>query len=223
MTSSTVTSHRDALVDRHDPDRGSRVAARRAGRARRTGPSSSRSARLRPAAPTTPYGEGLARLLTRKLGLPVACARDRRPGRKPQADRIRRDRACVRHARHRAAGMERQRRLDRRKAIPQRTGSVSDVRHAVPVHRAGRLPRSARSRISSGKRVGIGPQGGTGGIYTPLLFKALKTDASFSTGAGPTSQRSSARASSTRWSSLAACRFPRSPTSRRRRHSATFR
>ena len=29
----------------------------------------------------------------------------------------------------------------------------------------------------AGKRVGIGPQGGTGGVYTPLVLKALKTDA----------------------------------------------
>ncbi len=34
----------------------------------------------------------------------------------------------------------------------------------------------------SGKRVGIGPQGGTGGIYTPLVLKALKMDASFASG-----------------------------------------
>jgi TRAP transporter TAXI family solute receptor len=33
-----------------------------------------------------------------------------------------------------------------------------------------------------GKRVGIGPQGGTGGIYTPLLFQALKANANFATG-----------------------------------------
>jgi TRAP transporter TAXI family solute receptor len=34
----------------------------------------------------------------------------------------------------------------------------------------------------SGKRVGIGPQGGTGGIYSPLVFKALKMEASFASG-----------------------------------------
>jgi TRAP transporter TAXI family solute receptor len=34
----------------------------------------------------------------------------------------------------------------------------------------------------AGKQVGIGPQGGTGGVYTPLVFKALKTGASFATG-----------------------------------------
>jgi TRAP transporter TAXI family solute receptor len=34
----------------------------------------------------------------------------------------------------------------------------------------------------SGRQIGIGPQGGTGGIYTPLVFKALKTGASFATG-----------------------------------------
>ncbi len=34
----------------------------------------------------------------------------------------------------------------------------------------------------SGRQIGIGPQGGTSGIYTPLVFKALKTGASFATG-----------------------------------------
>lgn len=29
----------------------------------------------------------------------------------------------------------------------------------------------------AGKRIGIGPQGGTGGIYTPLILKALKVEA----------------------------------------------
>lgn len=32
------------------------------------------------------------------------------------------------------------------------------------------------------KQVGIGPQGGTGGVYTPLVFKAINTSASFVTG-----------------------------------------
>lgn len=34
----------------------------------------------------------------------------------------------------------------------------------------------------AGKKVGIGPQGGTGGVYTPLVFKAIKTEANFTTG-----------------------------------------
>jgi len=34
----------------------------------------------------------------------------------------------------------------------------------------------------SGKRVGIGPQNGTGGIYSPLVFKAIKTTPTFATG-----------------------------------------
>src|SRR5262245_39613898 len=34
----------------------------------------------------------------------------------------------------------------------------------------------------SGKQVGIGPEGGTGGIYTPLMFKALSITAPFITG-----------------------------------------
>src|SRR5262249_45976883 len=35
----------------------------------------------------------------------------------------------------------------------------------------------------AGKRVGIGPQGGTGGVYTPLIFKAVNAAATFTTGA----------------------------------------
>src|SRR5262249_3147549 len=34
----------------------------------------------------------------------------------------------------------------------------------------------------AGKQIGIGPQGGTGGVYVPRLFKALNTGASFVTG-----------------------------------------
>ena len=34
----------------------------------------------------------------------------------------------------------------------------------------------------AGRQVGIGPQGGTGGVYTPLLFRAINTAASFVTG-----------------------------------------
>ena len=33
-----------------------------------------------------------------------------------------------------------------------------------------------------GKQVGIGPEGGTGGVYTPLVFKALSINAPFITG-----------------------------------------
>ena len=36
--------------------------------------------------------------------------------------------------------------------------------------------------ILPGKQVGIGPEGGTGGVYTPLVFKALNITAPFVTG-----------------------------------------
>ena len=80
-------------------------------------------------------------------------AGNRRAGGKPPAARNRRGRARVRHARHRAAGMERHRRLDRWTAIAQRAGAVSDVRHAVPVRRHGGLGRSVgrRSRRQAGR------------------------------------------------------------------------
>ncbi len=41
---------------------------------------------------------------------------------------------------------------------------------------------SARSPDLAGKRIGIGPQGGTGGVYAPLVLKALKIDVTFGTG-----------------------------------------
>ena len=169
------------------------------------------------------YGEGLARLLTRKLGLAVAARETEGPGREPQADRIRRDPACVRHARHRAAGLERQRRVDRRKAIPQRAGAVSDVRHAVPVHRAARCPdpvgRGARRQAGRHRSAGRHRRH----LHAAPVQGAQERARTTPRGAGATSQRSSARASSTRWSPSAACRCPRSPTSRRRDLSAALR
>ncbi len=46
------------------------------------------------------------------------------------------------------------------------------------------LPDAAIQSVAEldGKQVGIGPQGGTGGIYTPLLFKALKANPNYATG-----------------------------------------
>ena len=127
------------------------------------------------------YGEGLARLLTRKLGVAVAARETEGP-------------------------------VENLKLIETGEIDLSFVTLGIAQQgwsgagdwTAGKQFRNARalfpmydtpfqfivpfdSPIQSvaefvGKRIGIGPQGGTGGVYTPLLFKAIKIDASFATG-----------------------------------------
>ena len=113
------------------------------------------------------YGEGLARLLTRKLGLPVCMRETEGPVENLKLLETGEVQLAFVTLGIAQQGWNGTRRLDRRKAIPQRAGAVSDVRHAVPVHRDVRLRAFSRSPISPGKQVGIGPQGGTGGVYTP--------------------------------------------------------
>jgi TRAP transporter TAXI family solute receptor len=127
------------------------------------------------------YGEGLARLLTRKLGLPVA---------------IRETEGPVENIKLLEAG-EIQLAFVTLGIAQQGWSGAGDWT-------GGRQFRSARALFPmydtpfqfvvmsdsgiqavpdlSGKQVGIGPQGGTGGVYTPLLFNAIKTAASCVTG-----------------------------------------
>src|SRR5436190_1493904 len=139
--------------------------------------------RRRPIHPGTyyQYGEGLARLLTRKLGVPVAARETEGP-------------------------------VENLKLIETREVDLAFVTLGIAQQgwsgggdwTAGRQFRSARalfpmydtpfqfivssdSPIQSvaefdGKQVGIGPQGGTGGVYTPLLFGVIKVTARFATG-----------------------------------------
>jgi TRAP transporter TAXI family solute receptor len=127
------------------------------------------------------YGEGLARLLTRKLGLPVAARETEGPVENLtllEAGEV--DLAFV------------------TLGIAQQGWSGSGD------WTGGRQFRSARALFAmydtpfqfivpsdsamqsvaelDGKRVGIGPQGGTGGVYTPLLLNAIKVSAHFATG-----------------------------------------
>ena len=127
------------------------------------------------------YGEGLARLLTRKLGLPVATRETEGP-------------------------------VENLKLIETGEIDLAFVTLGIAQQgwsgagdwTAGKQLRNARalfpmydtpfqfivpidSSIQSvaelaGKQVGIGPQGGTGGVYTPLLFKAIGMSASLATG-----------------------------------------
>jgi TRAP transporter TAXI family solute receptor len=127
------------------------------------------------------YGEGLARLLTRKLGVPVAARETEGP---------------VENLKLLEAGEI--------ELAFVTLGIAQQGWSGTGEWAAGRQLRSARalfpmydtpfhfvaladSNIGSvtdleGKRIGIGPQGGTGGIYTPQVFKAMKINADFSTG-----------------------------------------
>src|SRR5436190_2909121 len=139
--------------------------------------------RRRPIHPGTyyQYGEGLARLLTRKLGVPVAARETEGP-------------------------------VENLKLIETREVDLAFVTLGIAQQgwsgtgdwTGGRQFRSARALFPmydtpfqfvvmsdagvasvadlAGKQVGIGPQGGTGGIYTPLLFQAIKTAPNFTTG-----------------------------------------
>lgn len=127
------------------------------------------------------YGEGLARLLTRKLGLPVFSRETEGPVENLKLiESGELDLAFV------TLGIAQQgwsgsgdwtggRQLRRSRALfPMYDTPFQFV---VPSD-------SAMMSITdlAGKRVGIGPQGGTGGVYTPLVLKALKTDAILTTG-----------------------------------------
>ncbi len=127
------------------------------------------------------YGEGLAKLLTRKLGLPVFARETEGP-----VDNLKLIEAGEIELAFVTLGIAQQgwsgsgewtggRQLRRARALfPMYDTPFQFV---VP----------SDSGIASitdlaGKRVGIGPTGGTGGVYTPLVLKALKTDAILTTG-----------------------------------------
>ena len=163
-------------------DRGSRILGRRPVAPRRTGPTTLTIGTASPGGTYHAYGEGLARLLTRKLGLLVTT----RP--KPKARS--KTSSCSKPATSSWPSS--------RSASPSRDGTApgtgpADSSSAARARCFRCTTRHSSSwccptpRIQSvadlaGKQVGIGPQGGTGGVYTPLVFKALKTDANFVTG-----------------------------------------
>ena len=127
------------------------------------------------------YGEGLARLLTRKLGLPVGMRETEGPVENLQLlETGEVQLAFV------TLGIAQQgwngtgdwtggRQLRRARALfpmydtPFQFVVLSDAGAQTVADLAG-------------KQVGIGPQGGTGGVYTPLLFNAIKVSAQFATG-----------------------------------------
>ena len=127
------------------------------------------------------YGEGLARLLTRKLGLPVAMRETEGP-----VENLRLLETGEVQLAFVTLGIAQQgwngtgdwtggRQLRRARALfpmydtPFQFVVLSDAGAQTVADLAGR-------------QVGIGPQGGTGGVYTPLLFRAINIAASFVTG-----------------------------------------
>ena len=127
------------------------------------------------------YGEGLARLLSRKLGLPVFA----RPT-EGAAENIKLLESGDIQLAFVTLGIAqqgwngtadwtggRQFRTARALFPMYDTPFQFVVTSESPLHSIADL---------SGKQVGIGPTGGTGGIYTPLMFKALNIAAPFVTG-----------------------------------------
>ena len=127
------------------------------------------------------YGEGLARLLNRKLGLPVFARETEGP---------------VENLKLLVAG-EIQLAFVTLGIVQQGWSGSGDwaggrqlrgARALFPMYDTPfQFLTASDSGILSvgdlaGKRIGIGPLGGTGGVYTPLVFKAIKTEATFVTG-----------------------------------------
>ena len=78
------------------------------------------------------YGEGLARILTRNLDLPVVRRPTDGPAQNIEILEAGEAKNRIRHDRHRAAGMERDRHVGRKEPGPFDAGDLSNVRHAVP-------------------------------------------------------------------------------------------
>jgi TRAP transporter TAXI family solute receptor len=127
------------------------------------------------------YGEGLAQLLTRKLGLPVTMRETDGPVENLkllEAGEIQLAFVTLGIAQQGWSGSGdwtggRQFRSTRALFPMYDTPFQFIVTSDTGVQSVADL---------AGKRVGIGPQGGTGGVYTPLLFRAIKTAPSFVTG-----------------------------------------
>ena len=127
------------------------------------------------------YGEGLARLLTRKLGLPVIARPTEGAAENIkllESGEIQLAFVTLGIAQQGWSGTAdwtggRQFRTARALFPMYDTPFQFIVTSESPLHSITDL---------SGKQVGIGPEGGTGGVYTPLMFKALNISAPFITG-----------------------------------------
>lgn len=127
------------------------------------------------------YGEGLARLLTRRLGLPVFARETEGPVenlRLLEAGEIDLAFVTLGIAQQGWSGSG-----DWTGGRQLRNARAMFPMYDTPFQFVVNADAEMRSIADlAGKRVGIGPQNGTGGVYTPQLFKAIKTDASFVTG-----------------------------------------
>ena len=127
------------------------------------------------------YGEGLAKILTRELGLPVTTRTTEGP-----AENI----ALLEAGDIQLAFVTMGVALQAWNGSGAWTGGrqLRSMRVLFPMYETVfqlAVPKS--SPIASvadlnGKRVGVGPQGGTTSVYAPELFKALKVNATFSNG-----------------------------------------
>jgi TRAP transporter TAXI family solute receptor len=127
------------------------------------------------------YGEGLARLLTRKLGLPVSMRETEGP-----VENIKLLESGEVQLAFVTLGIAQQ---GWRGTGDWTGGRQFRVARALfPMYDTPfQFVVMSDAGIQSvadlaGKQVGIGPQGGTGGVYTPLLFRAIKTAPNFVTG-----------------------------------------
>jgi TRAP transporter TAXI family solute receptor len=127
------------------------------------------------------YGEGLARLLGRKLGLNVVTRVTEGPAENIkllETGEIQLALVTLGVAQQGWGGT-----ADWTGGREFRTARALFPMYATPFQFVVMSDSTIHSTTDlSGKRVGIGPQGGTGGVYTPLVFKALNIAAPFVTG-----------------------------------------
>jgi uncharacterized protein len=127
------------------------------------------------------YGEGLAQLLSRKLGLSVIT----RPTEGP-TENLRLLEADEIHLAFVTLGIAQQGwngTGEWTSGKQLRSARALFPMYDTPFHFIVMADSEIRSVADlAGKRLGIGPQGGTGGIYTPLVLKALKIEATFASG-----------------------------------------
>jgi TRAP transporter TAXI family solute receptor len=127
------------------------------------------------------YGEGLARLLTRRLGLPVFIRETEGP-----VENIKLLETGEVQLAFVTLGIAQQGwngTADWTGGKQFRSARALFPMYDTPFQFVVMSNASIKSVADlAGKQVGIGPQGGTGGVYTPLLFNAIKISANFATG-----------------------------------------
>ena len=127
------------------------------------------------------YGEGLARLLTRRLGLPVSIRETEGP-----VENIKLLETGEVQLAFVTLGIAQQGwngTGDWTSGKQFRSARALFPMYDTPFQFIVMSDASIQSVADlAGKQVGIGPQGGTGGVYTPLVFKAIKISANFVTG-----------------------------------------